>query len=107
MVRLGLLIPLLLVATGYILDRTDDYKDGVLHVIPPLERAEERSNIRIRYELVDLELSPVNNEYLVNTVIAGAKRQLERLLWVNNVSEKIFFDFEECAEAPISEKIRN
>jgi len=55
---------------------------------------------------VDLNLSDVNNEYLVNTVIAGAKRQLERLLWVNNVEQKMFFDFDECAEVTLSDKIR-
>jgi hypothetical protein len=55
---------------------------------------------------VDLDLSPDANEYLVNTVIAGALRELEGLITVNSVQEKLFFDFDECADASVSDKIQ-
>ena len=74
MVRLVLLLPLLLLSTGYILDRTDDHMGACLHEIPVLSREETRSPIRIRYERVDLDLSPDADEYLINTVVAGATR---------------------------------
>ena len=77
-----------------------------LHEIPVLSREETRSPIRIRYERVDLDLSPDADEYLINTVVAGATRQIERLLSVNRVTEKLFLDFDECADACISDQTR-
>jgi hypothetical protein len=69
MAQLLLLFVLSFLSFGSIIDSTDEYQGKTIHTMAALTRDSTRAPIRIHYDLSDIELTSVNKEYLVNTVI--------------------------------------
>jgi hypothetical protein len=108
MARLQLFIALsiLSIACGYLIDRTDDHLGSTVHTIPEVTRTGTHDNIRIHYELVDLNLDTSSLEYLTNTVIDGAKRYLQNALTTDSVDQTLFFGCDECAGVDVPDRLR-